>query len=174
MKKLFLVVFLILLQSSGCGYTTQSVLPSQFKSVYIEAFPNHIDFTAEGQRNLYVPLIEVDVRKAIINRFHVDGHLKVADSDTADLVLKGELKSYSRDALRFTTGDNPQEYRVTITVSLEMWDTANNVALWHEGSFVGEATYFIAGSQTSSEEAAIGEAVKDLARRIVERTIENW
>ena len=181
---------------SGCGYTTKSTLPSSIKTIHIETFKNNIDFAAEGRRNLYLPLLEIKVRNAVINRFLFDGNLKIAEADKADLVLKGQLLSYDRSALRYTDDGDVQEYRVHITVSLEMHNAQSDEAVsspqpevppegslsaargepagWTEPGFVGEATYFVAGASARSEEAAVEDALTDLARRIVERTVEDW
>src|SRR3989338_10975312 len=156
---------------SGCGYTTKSTLPSSIKTIHIETFKNNIDFAAEGRRNLYLPLLEIKVRNAVINRFLFDGNLKIAEADKADLVLKGQLVGYDRSALRYTDDCDVQEYRVHITVSLEMHNAQSDEASWTETGFVGEATYFVA---SASEEAAVEDALTDLARRIVERTVEDW
>lgn len=159
---------------SSCGYTTKSTLPSSIKTINIETFKNNIDFAAEGRRNLYLPLLEIKVRNAVINRFLFDGNLKIAEADKADLVLKGQLVSYDRSALRYTDDGEVQEYRVHITVSLEMWNAHNGTTDWTESSFAGEATYFVTGASARSEESAVEDAITDLARRIVERTVENW
>lgn len=158
----------------GCGYTTSSTLPAHLKTIHIGHFKNKIQFTAESSRNNYLPLIEVDSRNAVINRFQFDGNLKITDSEIADLVLEGELKSYSRGALRYTDDEDVQEYRVTVTMSLTMWDRQKNDYAWVEPSFSGEGTYFVTGSQASTEEDALREAIDDLAKRIVERTVEDW
>lgn len=80
----------------------------------------------------------IKVRNAVINRFLFDGNLKIADADKADLVLKGQLLSYDRSALRYTDNGDVQEYRVHITVSLEMHNAQNDVAAWMEAGFVGK------------------------------------
>lgn len=159
---------------ASCGYTAKSTLPSNIKTIHVETFKNNIDFAAEGRRNLYLPLLEINVRNAVINRFLFDGNLKIAEADKADLVLKGQLLSYDRSALRYTDNGDVQEYRVHITVSLEMHNAQNDVAAWMEAGFVGEATYFVTGASARSEEAAVEDALTDLARRIVERTVEDW
>ena len=159
---------------SSCGYTTKSTLPPSIKTVHVETFKNNIDFAAEGRRNLYLPLLEIKVRNAVINRFLFNGSLKIAAADKADLILKGQLLSYDRTALRYTDNDDVQEYRIHITVSLELWDAKTNTLSWSESGFTGETTYFVTGSQAKSEETAVDDAITDLARRIVERTVEAW
>ncbi len=159
---------------SGCGYTSRSTLPASIKTIHIAMFKNNIDFSAEGQRNLYLPLLEVKTRNAIVNRFLFDGSLKIADADTADLVLKGQLVGYDRTALRYTDNDDVQEYRIHITVSLELWNSNKDEVSWTEPGFTGETTYFTTGALARTEEAAVEDAITDLARRIVERVIEDW
>ncbi|MGE0268545.1 MAG: LPS assembly lipoprotein LptE [Candidatus Omnitrophota bacterium] len=158
----------------GCGYTTSSTLPEHIHTIYVDKFINKIDFTNEARRNLYLPLLEVNVHNAITDRFLFDGNLKIGGEDSADLFLKGELLSYRRIGLRFTDNDDVEEYRVYITVRLELYNNDTQELMWTEESFVGEATYFVSGPQSSSEESAVREAIEDLARRIVERTVEAW
>ncbi|OGW96279.1 MAG: hypothetical protein A2Z81_05700 [Omnitrophica WOR_2 bacterium GWA2_45_18] len=140
----------------------------------MEVFKNEIDFTQGERRNLYFPLMEVKMRNAIADRFLFDGNLKIAEGDDADLVLKGVLKNYDRGALRYEENSDVQEYRVQIFVSLELWDVEKQEIVWQEPNFVGESTYFVTGSLAKSESVAVDEAMTDLARRIVERTIEDW
>ncbi|OGX20111.1 MAG: hypothetical protein A2Y04_05895 [Omnitrophica WOR_2 bacterium GWC2_45_7] len=142
--------------------------------VHVEVFKNEIDFTQGERRNLYFPLMEVKMRNAIADRFLFDGNLKIAEGDDADLVLKGVLKNYDRGALRYEENSDVQEYRVQIFVSLELWDVEKQEIVWQEPNFVGESTYFVTGSLAKSESVAVDEAMTDLARRIVERTIEDW
>ena len=123
---------------------------------------------------LYVPALETNVRTAIIDRFLFDGNLHIADPDKADLVLSGDLIGLAQDDLRQDVNQNVQEYRIRIIVSLTMTDRATGKVLWKEPSFTGETTYFLTGTQASTQSAAIDAALTDLATRVVERTVENW
>ena len=175
--KIKLRVFSFLLLSCicfGCGYTTRTTLPGNFKTIYIADFANEIIFTTERVRNVYFPLLEINVRNNIVDRFMFDGYLRVVDKDDADLVLKGTLKGYQRDALRYTDNDDVEEYRVRIIIALELFDVENQEVAWSESGFVGEATYFLTGSQVTTEESAVNNAIIDLAKRVVERTVEDW
>ena len=137
-------------------------------------FANKIDYAAENKRNLYLPLLEVNVRNGIINRFQFDGNLKIAKEPDADLVLAGELVDYTREVLRYTDNNDPLEYRIQIVTNLKLNKGKDGPVVWQENGFVGEATYFVSGPQIKSESAAVDDAVTDLSRRIVERTVENW
>lgn len=156
----------------ACGYSTKSSLPSHIKTISVSPFVNKIDFQS-GKPNVYVPLLEVKAHDAVINQFLFDGNLRIAEDQDADLVLKGELTGYDRSALRYTDNNDVQEYRITITVRLKMLDSRGQV-MWEEPSFSGEDTYFLTGPNATSEAGAIEDAVKDLAKRIVERTVEDW
>jgi len=159
---------------SGCGYTSKSSLPKSLRTIYIEPFKNKIEFTSATGRNVYLPLLELDARNAVIERFLFDGNLKIAKPEDADLILKGDLIGYDRGGLRYTDDDDVEEYRVHVTVAFELKNTQKDDVSWAEPNFAGEATYFVTGPEASSEEEAIDAAILDLARRIVERTIEDW
>jgi len=175
MKKIIWLFILFLGGISlNCGYTARSTLPGYMRTIYVEPFKNNISFTSEGGRDVYLPLLEVDTKNAIVKRYLFDGNLKIAVPDKADLILKGELKRYNRGGLRFSDDDKVEEYRVQIFISAELWDVHKKVVVWTETDFAGEATYFLTGALATTEQSAIDEAIADLARRIVERTIENW
>ena len=159
---------------AGCGYTTGSLLPSNYKKIAIPPLVNKISFVDENNRGIYVPSLETNVRTAIIDRFLFDGHLRIADPEKADLVLSGSLIAIDQDNLRQDVNQNIQEYRIRVTVALTLTDTATGNVLWTEPSFTGETTYFLTGTQASSQSAAVDAALVDLATRVVERTIENW
>ena len=174
MRVLFGFVAAFLIFSSGCGYTTGSLLPSNYRTLYVEPFLNKVEFVNENVRGLYVPGLETKVRTSIIERFQLDGHLRLEDNKKSDLTLKGSLIGFERDDLRTDQNQNVQEYRLRIIVSLNMMDNATGEVFWQEPSFAGEATYFTSGPQAKSESAALNDALIDISRRAVERTIENW
>ena len=159
---------------AGCGYTTGSLLPSNYRKIAIQPFENKVGYVDENIQGVYVPLLETNVRTAIIDRFLFDGHLRIADPDKADLVLSGNLIGFSQDTLRQDVNLNVQEYQVRVIVSLTLTDAATGKVLWKEPSFTGETTYFLVGPQSTTQTAAIDTALTDLATRVVERTVENW
>ena len=171
MRKLLLGLVVLL---SGCGYTTGSLLPSNYHTINIEAFKNKIGYLNESRRELYIPLLENKVHDNVIQRFQNDGHLKVERSGSTDLVLKGELIGFEREELRVDNNQNVTEYRLRITVNIDLIDPATEKEIWRESSFSGEATYYLTGPQSKSESVALTDALTDLSRRIVERTLENW
>lgn len=164
----------------GCGYTTRSFVAPSMKTIYIEPFANKIDITSELSEHrkykTYFPLLEAKITRAVVDRFVFDGNLRIGKPETADVILKGELINYAKDALRYETDDNStvEEYRLSIAVNISLVDRKENKILWEHNNFVGDTTYFTSGSSAKSEGTALSDAVKDLARRIVALTIEEW
>ncbi|MEK6715440.1 MAG: LptE family protein [Candidatus Omnitrophota bacterium] len=181
-KNIFLVLssWFLVLNLIGCGYTTRSFVNPNIKTIYIEPFANKINITSELSENrkykTYFPLLEVKITRAVVDRFVFDGNLRIGKPDTADVILKGELLDYAKDALRYSSSDNStiEEYRLSLTVNISLIDRKENKLLWEEKAFVGDTTYFTSGSSAKSEETALSNALTDLARRIVARTIEEW
>jgi hypothetical protein len=163
---------------TGCGYTTHSVLPDGAQSIYIDNIKNMIEMTQEvSDKRIYVlyrPGIELDVTREIIDRFILDGNISVKDERHADLVMRGELVDFLKEVLRYDANDNPIEYRIKIVTNIKLEDTRVGKVLWQEDDFIGEATYRTGGEYASSESRASIDAIKDLARRVVERTVEGW
>lgn len=176
--KRFILFLSFLFLINGCGYSTKSLLPADQRNIYVEPFLNQINITAETSQKsayrIYRPLLEADITKVVIDRFIYDGNLKITSFEKADLVLSGQLVDYNRQPLRYLSGDNVEEYRLNVVVNMQLKDAKNDVLIWEENNFIGDTTYFTSGSLAKSEDTAITEAVKDLARRIVERTIEGW
>jgi len=171
-------ILLVLGVVSGCGYTTRSLLPASFKAIYVDGFKNLIKISAE-QTNMrmyrgYRPGMEIEITKKVIDRFLFDGNLKVSQESGADLILKGELTDFRRDALRYGVNDDVEEYRITLVVNMELTEVKTGKTVWKENGFAGETTYRTGGALVKSESAAVTDAIQDLAIRIVDRTIEAW
>ena len=175
---IFSVFYFLFFVIAGCGYTTRSMISNQFKTIYIAPFANKIDITRETDTaykyKIYKPMLETDITKSVINKFLFDGNLRPIEKESADLVLKGELVEFRRDPLRYTDLDEVEEYRINLVVNISLWDNRENKLIWEEKNFTGDTTYFTRGQTAKSEDTAISDAISDLARRIVERAVEQW
>jgi len=163
---------------SGCGYTTRSMIADKYKTIYVKPVVNKIDITREADAALkykiYRPLLDTEVTKAIVDRYLFDGNLKPVSLEDADLILESELIDFRKEPLRYTEDDEVEEYRVNVMVNMSLYDNKKRETVWQEKGFTGSQTYFTTGPNVKSEDAATNEAIADLARRIVERTIEEW
>lgn len=167
------------LQFVGCGYSAAGAyLPAGIKTIYVKPFVNKIDITSEittlNKYQSYRPLLEVDITKKLIDRFILGSALKIAKIDSADWIIEGGLIEFRRDPLKYADDDETVlEYRINIVVSLNLYNKENKL-VWSEPGFIGNTTYFTQGTLAKSETTAVNDAVVDLARRIVERVVENW
>lgn len=166
------------LSLAGCGYTTRPGLPSHLRTVYVKPFLNKIDLTEltnDYQRfPIYRPGMETTITTAVINRFQFTGLLRPAGPSQADARVEGELVEFRRDPLRFNASQQVEEWRLSVVANVWFYDQHGNSLVWDEGRLTGDATYFALGTQAESESTALDRAVQDLARRIVERSVENW
>jgi len=180
MRKIFFcfLSFLILC-TNGCGYTMKSNLPAHVKTIYVTQMKSDIDITSEvadsRPERIYRPGIESSTTKSVINRFIFDGNLKLASKkDESDLYLEGTVTDLVKEPLIYNTDENIEEYRIKITAQVFVKNTRDDSTLWEKASLIGTSTYRTIGRFHKSEAKALKEAIDDLARQIVETTIEGW
>ncbi|RKY30823.1 MAG: hypothetical protein DRP74_06195 [Candidatus Omnitrophota bacterium] len=173
----------LLFATMGCGYTTRSMISDKFRTIYVQPFINKIDITQEtdvgSKYKIYKPMLETDVTKAVINKYLFDGNLRPVKEADADLILKGEIVEFRRDPIRYTDSDEVEEYRINLIVNIKLWDNKENKLIWEENGFTGDYTYFTYNTTMQNvtkktDDQAVPEAIADLARRIIERTVEQW
>ena len=61
-----------------------------------------------------------------------------------------------------------------IQVDVELYNNTAGKTMWSEKNFMGQTSYTITGPNSKTESEALRMAVKDIAQRIVERTVEAW
>ena len=168
------------LWSSGCGYTTRPGLASYLRTIHVKPFVNAIDLTqlatATNRFPLYRHGMETEVTKAVLNRFQFTGLLRPAGPERADCRLEGEVVEFRRDAVWYDADQHVEEWRLNVVVNVRFYDlhVVMEMPAWEENRLTGDTTYFERGAKTESESAALDRAIQDLARRIVERVVENW
>jgi hypothetical protein len=165
--------------SAGCGYTSRSSIYPAGTNIAVKPFANKVNITAETSEHRrlvsYFPLLETKVTNAVVDRFILDGNLKIGRPESADLMLEGDIVKYQRDALQYTdNNEDVKEYRVILFVNIVLKDVRTEKISWQENNFAGESTYYTQGSLAKSESSAVEAAISDLARRIVERVVESW
>jgi len=176
--KIILILSFLIFTFHGCGYTTRSYT-GIYKTIYVAPFKNSINIADEKSTYTkymtYYPLLESTITQAIVNRFIFDGSLKAVKEEAADVILKGELTSYSRDAVRYAdNNEDVQEYRITVTINMALYKGSTGELIWQKDGFSGDTSYYISGTRAKSEKDALDSAVKDLARRVVEEFAEAW
>ncbi len=161
-KALFLIWIWVI---AGCGYTLKAAPPHGLQTIYVEAFKNE---------TINEPALEIDLTNRVINRFLFDGTLQVSREENADAILKGKVTQLIREPLRYTSAEEISEYRLILRVDFSLWDSRTRAVIWEEKNFVGDTTFSTTGPRVKSEEKAVEEAMTELARRIVDRVVEEW
>ncbi len=176
MRKLLLnfrwwVVGLALISASGCGYTSKTKLPYDIQSIYVSTVLNKIPIE---QMYSYQPGLEMDITNAIIQRFQVDGNLKVERPDQADAVLSIDLKAYEQEGVRFNSLEGVSEFRLFIVLSLTLTHRETGEVIWTEPNFSGNDEYFVTEVRSMGQRSSTTKAIEDLAERVVDRVAEDW
>jgi ABC-type uncharacterized transport system auxiliary subunit len=130
--------------------------------------------TGRDKFPFYRHRLEVDITNAVLDRYQFTGLLRPATAERADTRLEGELVQFRRDVLRYNASQQAEEWRLSLVVNVRVFDQTTKTLLWAEDGFTGDATYFALGPNAESEASALDRAITDLARRIVERTVEQW
>lgn len=156
---------------SSCGYTHQVQLPSGIKTIAVPTFKNEIP---PKEQFAYRPGLEIELTSAIIDRFLFDGNLKVVEESKADAVLEGAIISYAQEGLRFDRLESVEEYRLFLVVRFKLVDRRTNKVIMEEPNFSGRAEFFVSRSPAAVRRTSANSAVFDIARRLVDRIIEEW
>ncbi len=170
MRRLFFLCLFIL---SGCGYTLHTTKEFSYHTIYIPVFQNRINIAQDTvNRQLYYPGLDVELQRILKERIRYEGTLKTVSSpQSADLVLEGEILDFNREALRYASNEDVEEYRVSIKVRLRLLKGED--LLWKD-IFTGEDSYILTGANAKTEAQAVSDALKDLAIKVVDRIVENW
>lgn len=126
---------------AGCGYTSQSALPSQYQSIAIKPF---VDQSREY--GLQAPLTN-----AVTRKFIHDGRLRVTGEENADLLLEGAILNYQLKGLTFDQDDNVTQFLVLVVAAARLSDTASGEVVWQEEIMSGETTYYTRASGQSAD-----------------------
>lgn len=151
----------------GCaGYHIGPVTKRNFKSIAVPMFRN----------TTLRPQIEAQISNAIIQRLQQDGSLIVETEPRADVVLKGSIIKYNREAFRSLRSDTgvPREYEITITVRVEAIDRRTGETVLKSTVVEGKTDVFIGEDQQSAEEQALPLVADDIAKRVTGLLVENW
>lgn len=167
----FFIVALACLVMAGCGYTYKVVLPSGISSVYVPNFKNEIP---QSRRYTYESGLEIDVTNAVIDRLIYDGNVRVEKEKDADAILQGSIVGYEQEGVRYTDLEGIEQYRLFIIVDIKLVRKETGEIIWEEKNFTGDTEYFIEGASAMSERAAADQAIEDIAKKIVDRIVEDW
>jgi hypothetical protein len=161
-----LAFVIILTPTLACGpYTFNPNLPGHIKSVAIPLFKNPRTFKYGAERVL---------TDAVINEFVADGSLDVAGENVADSKLTVEIVNYKKEALSYDVQEVVKEYNLAVVISATFTDLTTNQVLWQEPSLYESVSYYAVGGRAETEDEALDRLAEELARKIVNRTLQGW
>ncbi len=156
---MFLLLFI-----SGCGYSLLSKKPlvgQNYKRISIPIFKNK---TLE-------PGIEEFITRAVSSEFMLDPRLRVVLSEQADCFLRGKVLLYSTSqAVSFDKFNNIAEYRLFLTIAVEVRDSKNNMVILNLKKLHASADYAVPPQLTeikNAEQRALRVAARKLAKDII-------
>lgn len=157
---------------AGCGYTNGVILPNGIKTIAVPTFKNELPMDTTYT---YEAGLEIDVTNDIIDRLNYDGNLKLVSEDkNPDAILEGSIVSYDQDSVRYEDRRSIKEYRMFIGVDISLIDNRSGQVIWTEKGFTGKTEYFRTGTDAISERTASEKVRKDLAKKVVDRIVEDW
>lgn len=166
-----LLIGVMALTLTSCGYTNKMKLSHNIKSIYVETALNKISIE---QMYSYQPGLEMDITNAVISRFETDGNLKIEKADKADAILSMDLKAFEQEGVRFNPLESVSEYRLFIVLSLVLKHRETGEIIWKEPNFSGNKEYFVTNVRVQGQKAAAEKAIEDIAKKVVDRVVEDW
>lgn len=164
---------------NGCGYhlpKPESSPVAGGKTVSIPIFAN----------KSFRPNLEAILTGSLVDEFAIRSGGRVVAEDAAELVLSGTIVSYSKTPVSYTASDTVKEYRATITIEATLREKQSRKVLWKGRDSLSQdfpATPIVSVQQNNvdiialqqnSEDAAIREICRKLARQVYQKITEDF
>ncbi|MCK5785328.1 MAG: hypothetical protein KAH54_02075 [Candidatus Sabulitectum sp.] len=154
-------VFLTLLLSFlSCAYTFKGSLPENIRSVEVEQFRSTV--TEYG--------LEQEITSLVTESIVRDGRLAV-DNQSPDARISGSVTMFSRTAVTYTSGEEVQQYKLEIRVSVSMDNTFDNEYIIRDET-VSEWLLYDPSNETL--DSARGRLIIQVSDAIVRRSLSGW
>jgi len=160
-------VLLVVTLLARCGYSFRGNLPGHIRTVAVPTFRNK---TQE-------PAVESVITSAVVNAFVTSGKLRVVPVDQADSILDGEIVGYDIQSIAVDRRINAREFRLTVTMNLELRDVKQGGLLFRQEGLSEKADFRVAGQVSdtiSREDSAVRQAAVDVGRRIVNLVVDRF
>ena len=156
-KILTILTFLLLL---SCAYSFHGTLPENIKSVQIEQFRSSV--TEYG--------LEQEITSLVTEAIVRDGRLFI-DNETPDTQITGTIASFSKTAVTYTGGEDVEQYKLELRLSVSMDNTANNEYIIHNET-VSEWLLYNPAQETF--DSAKQRLIIEVADTVVRRCLSGW
>lgn len=141
--------------AAGCGYSTRSLVPEQYRRVYLPVFRNETFY-----RDL-----EIELTREVAEELASRPGIFIVGPEEADIVLTGTILQFEPRVLAEDELDRVRESSATTTVRIEIQDARNPGHVHETYQVTDRAEFFL--EQEEDLASATGESFFDLARKIV-------
>jgi len=169
-KRAVIALFVLCLTAfslTGCGYHISGKsgkMPEDIKALTIPVFVN--------------ATTKPDIEGIITSSFISEFVTTVNVNDEAAYVMNGVITSYSLNGVSFTGKDITQEYRLSVSVSVNIKDKKDGRIIWENKSIKDYEDFKVdTADVTHTEEVEIAsfkKLTKDMARIVKERMLEGF
>lgn len=165
-RVLYRTVFILLILN-GCGYNFVGMNTS--KSDY--GRPVWVAFIGNATSSSTAQTI---LKRVMLDELHAfRGLIPAAVSSESELLITGNLKSYSTRAVSYTSADQIRELRLTIEVELEVRSNKSRSVIWKgvlkasQDFPASDPRNLDLAQQKNAEEAALSAASRKLAHSLI-------
>ncbi len=152
--------FFIIMVTLGCAYSFKGTLPENIKSVEVQQFRSSV--TEYG--------LEQKITSLVTESMVRDGRLSI-DNENPDAIITGSITLFSRSAVTYTEGEDVQQYKLELRVSVSMDNTFDNEYIIRDES-VSEWLLYDPISETL--DSAKERLIVEISNEIVRRCLSGW
>ena len=158
------------LLTNGCGYRL---------AVPANPLLDDIDTVAIAylRNDTFEPGIESLFTAALVDEFVASRRLAVVAEDQADAVLRGAVRMLRDDTAVYTRHTKSLEYRVTVSLDLELVACASGAVLWQRHQLIHDEDYLVEDSiaiTESNKRAALATLAADVAERVHDSILQGF
>jgi hypothetical protein len=167
-KRAFSISLLALLLSGCAGYHLGPATPAYLRQIHSIAVPTFKNMTL-------VPRVEALVTGTVVKQFQQDGTFRIANEESADAVLKGEIVGVGRSPARSLRGN------VLATTEFNLLLRVRYTLVGRDGKTIagpsdaaGTTSFFVGEDVNTDERQALPLAAEEMALHLVSQLSEGW
>ncbi len=144
----------------SCAYSFKGSLPDNIKTVQVEQFRSNV--TEYG--------LEQEITSLVTESIVRDGRLSI-DNESPDARISGSVTHFARTAVTYTGGEEVEQYKLELRVSVSMDNTADNEYIIRDET-VSEWLLYDPSSETLN--SARERLIVQVSDAIVRRSLSGW
>lgn len=159
-RGLKLTVSLSILFFLSCAYSFRGTLPENIKSVQVDQFRSNV--TEYG--------LEQEITSLVIESIVRDGRLSILN-ESPDTRITGSVTYFSRTAVTYTGGEEVEQYKLELRVSVSMGNTGDNEYIIRD-EVVSE--WLLYDPSTETLDSAKQRLIVLVSDSVVRRCLSGW